>query len=303
MVRHRTRQFRKKRFNRGNGKVLNSIAKTHRKDNRNMMVNKTGRNHNSIVAPMYRTLMRYADNKTINGPLFWYVYRGNSLRDPDVNLGGKYPNGYISLSALYAKWRVYGSKITIWFVPKDSTIDQQNIIACVFPSNDPNLHPTSMAYAIAQPYARTKYRNLYSGNPALNNYMSTAQIQGVRRDSIKYSLDWAGSVGSDPLYQWYWYVVFAPQNGITPLAGNYNIRIEYFSEFFDRQTLSQVSQDGMGNCIDEVAPVGATGPALIPGFAHNLDDFTHCERNTLGVTGASGLDYIYWPAPNFGAVI
>lgn len=237
MPRFRKQTYRKRynsKFSRNDVKNVKKLTKNNYKNRRNMMIN-NGRKHGDIIAPIYISPLSYTDNGVsfVGLPLISQIYRGNSLFDPDQSGSGHQPLGFDQIKALYSKYRVYGSAIEIRATPDNSDVDIQNIVICVFPSTGTTL-VTDITTAMEQPYSKTVFRNLYSGNPVLKHYMSTATVLGVRKETVQISEQYAALSTTSPVDQWYWHVVIGTQDGTVNLNTHATIKIRYYSEFYQR---------------------------------------------------------------------
>lgn len=75
---------------------------------------------------VYITKMRYVDTITMDptsaesGGYVYHQFRANSIYDPDLTGVGHQPRGRDEMSALYLKYCVIGSKITVKFLSRDN---------------------------------------------------------------------------------------------------------------------------------------------------------------------------------------
>lgn len=76
------------------------------------------------------TKMKYSEGMTINAPsggVGTYVFRANSLFDPDYTTAGHQPRGFDQLMTLYDHYTVVGCKISVDFVTQSESSTGQNI--------------------------------------------------------------------------------------------------------------------------------------------------------------------------------
>lgn len=193
----------------------------------------------SIVSDRFFTKLRYTDVRKLNTastPYNDYVYRGNSLYDPDFTGAGAQPQGFDQWSAFYGQYRVFASKISVTFITNGTT--QAQTIAII-----PNLTSTGFAdqvIAIESPYSRSSCiaANAGMGKQTLGNFMSVAKIWGVDKQTVQSDdLFRANTSGSNPSNQFYWHV-FCYDMGGTEANCFIQTKIVYYCEFFDRNQLS-----------------------------------------------------------------
>lgn len=191
-----------------------------------------------IIAPIYATPLKYASNGiSLSGaPLGYSIMRGNGPRDPDYAIGGGTPLGYDELMRLYGSYRCYASKVKVRVTPKDSTVGVQNIVCSVFPSTDA-VTMSNVDAIQEQPYSKTIYRNLYSGNPVLSSYMATNRIYGVTKRAVSIEDYYAGDNSMDPVKEWYWHIYVYSQDNLSDINCYLNVEVVYYLEFFERNKL------------------------------------------------------------------
>lgn len=170
-----------------------------------------------------------------------YVFRGNGCFDPNFTGGGHQPLGYDQWSAFYRRYRVRASKMTVHFYTKDTG---EVITAGIVPMT------TNTILSNFEDYQEASYSkltdvgvagtNMQSKANGLSTYMSTAKIRGAPDDVVQYEIDYSALNTADPNLQWFWHVFFddkAKAGGA--LQCDITVKIEYYVDFFDRQTLLQ----------------------------------------------------------------
>lgn len=160
-----------------------------------------------------------------------YLFRGNSLFDPDYQLGGTQPLGYDQWSAFYNRYMVFGSKIRVQFInlssldPLYTSVVPIGDAAALTPYND----------AISElPYVRTSILSNGSGSKTvgfLNSYMRTKKIFGIS-GSIDPE-EYGATTGTGPNQEWYWAIRAYSIPG-NPLTATAFVTLTYYVRFFDR---------------------------------------------------------------------
>jgi len=75
--------------------------------------------------------MKYSDRldfQVTSGLTGHYVYRGNSLFDPDYSSGGHQPSGYNFWKQAYDRYRVFASRIKIHLISTTTASEHQRLI-------------------------------------------------------------------------------------------------------------------------------------------------------------------------------
>lgn len=176
-----------------------------------------------------------------------YYVRLNSAYAPWA--GGSWPNGAPSIAALnpagyssiinanlYNSVRVYGSSITVEFLPQALT---DTIICTVTPSNASTL-PLDVDDALAQPYTKQLFMSSSKMNSArgsmIKNYITQHKFLGVTAGAIQNDLsgNYTHGVASYPVETFYWVVNIATPDATalaTPLE--YKCKVTYYVECYN----------------------------------------------------------------------
>lgn len=159
-----------------------------------------------------------------------YVFRGNSMFDPDVAPGGAQPLGFDQWAGFYNKYRVRGSKIKIYAVATSGSHFPCKI--SVYPQDDSST-ATGVDNAAARPNSRTSITNGYGGpSTRIKNYISTKKQLGVK--SINEETSYAAVITGNPNIMWYWCISVGTLDATTNIAGLYvEVEVTYYTEFFD----------------------------------------------------------------------
>lgn len=165
------------------------------------------------------------------------VYRGNSGFDPELAASTAQPLGFNQWDKLYRRYRVLGSKVTFKAVGAD-TVDAMFIF--ITPSNTNNVF-TNPAQVIEQEGNKYEVLGVAGGNSKgeISMYMDTAKIRGTSRQAVKDDTDYSALVSTNPTNTWYWHVGAGALEGIEAFTVRAVIKIEYYMEFYDRETLNR----------------------------------------------------------------
>ena len=186
--------------------------------------------------------LKYTDFLTLDpaGTLENYLYRGNSLFDPDLTGGGHQPLGRDQWVNFYSRYRVRASKIRVSFLPRSNTTIDSNIMIHVIPTLDAGSVSQQPRDLVEQPYSRWRLLGTANGTQNgvnLHNYMSTKKIMGIPDINTD---DYASLMTTNPLRQWYWNLGVQNLQSTVGIPGaNVCVQITYYVELFDRVSLSE----------------------------------------------------------------
>lgn len=164
-----------------------------------------------------------------------YRWRPSSAFDVDPALGGTAMPGFAEMAAIYATYRVYGSRIKAT-VPNPSA--SLPVTVFVVPLNADPTNAMSVANVIAcsgQPYARQKTTGLLGSPPVCVENRMTAQLIWGDPATL-YDHNFSSLVSASPTNNWFWNVaLYAPAVIATSIV--VSVEIEIDCEFFDRYFL------------------------------------------------------------------
>jgi hypothetical protein len=178
-----------------------------------------------------RCVLEYDDsiNFAQAGFITNYVFRGNSLYDPDVTSLGHQPKYYDQYSAVYLRYRVYASRITLKVINGANAA----LVAAIVPDTN-QLTPTTVYAVTENPRAVVSRLVATAGNRTerISKKISTQQQLGLNQFEINDD-SFTASTSNNPTALWYWNCVFANLTNV-PLAGQAYVEIQYDCEFYDR---------------------------------------------------------------------
>lgn len=188
------------------------------------------------------TKLRYVSDaiNVVTGSCYDRVIRGNNLYDPDFTGTGHQPMGFDQFATLYNTYRVLGAKITARLVPRDATAGSQNIFFGLIP----NLSSTSLSSSTysalrEQPFSKFNFRTLYQGSSTIKKYISTSQIEGVRKSVVRADDKYASLTTTGPTMEWYWHVVCGTMDGSSTNNFTMYFEVDYYVAFEGRAALAQ----------------------------------------------------------------
>lgn len=198
-----------------------------------------------------------------------YVYRGNSIFDPDYSVGGHQPMGASQMVLMYRSYVVVGSKIQI----KVANL-QANNRTCTFgviPTLDVYSPASARSHqAFEQPWMKqTMLGPVLStiGSGKVSHYMSTSKVFDEKPAGVQIAPGYSGFtggnlVGSNPANQWFWNII-AQDSFINQNAGSVLITaqvvVTYYVKFSDRQAVL-ASGSGITEGSESTSTTAGTGP-------------------------------------------
>lgn len=160
-----------------------------------------------------------------------YIFRMNSLFDPDFTGGGEQPLLFDQYALLYSEYEVKASKIRVQYLSQS----QESMKATIYPANLAT--PLGDVSAIAeQPYAKSKWLN--NANSAyfstINNYMRVMKLEGRNTSSLNF----VSVVTNNPSNMKYWSLSIWSPTGADVSVVHLDVTITYYSRFFRRRIVS-----------------------------------------------------------------
>jgi len=158
-------------------------------------------------------------HETTAGGFVDWVYRGNSIWDPQFAAGGESAYGETVMAGIYLYWKVLSSRITVDFGNESA----DTITVAIVPTALSN-SLTDKEDVTAMP--RCKYRLSNAGGPIgrVANMQNTAAMLGMK------GYDENGLTGvhasGDPTNVWYWHVVFSNTTAAA-LDAHVRLRIQF----------------------------------------------------------------------------
>lgn len=200
----------------------------------------TGTNLIGGVSDRQRVRLRYnmqsAVTSIVTTGAFSYVFRGNSVFDPDFTSTGGQPTNFDDWSALFGNYRVWGSTIEVRLIP---TLSGSEPVQWVL---GPRHTSTSISSATqpdfaTQPYVRRYQSNIYrAGAPdsTIVMNMSTRKFLGYTRSEFEGADDLTAAVGANPVRQWYWHISATNFDVSVTSEVAIDVTVTYDVEFFFR---------------------------------------------------------------------
>jgi hypothetical protein len=194
----------------------------------------------TVVSDVLRTKLTYKQRVNMGGSAGVIVqrFRGNDLFDPDVSGVGSQPYGFDQLMSLYGKFRVLGSKLTVWASSVGTTAGTQSYEMILVPTASGVAFTTTEDASVA-PYAKWRLNQGLS-NPAafLERSITTSKIEGIPESRVRDDDTYSGDASTSPTSQWDWQIITQAIDRSSNLSCFAYVSIEYDVEFYERKNLA-----------------------------------------------------------------
>lgn len=236
MPRRRSRR----RYRRRRNKKSNAIVMGGDKE-----VIKTGKaKYKSIVyrgigiPSTYFTKLKYTvqyNAGSVGSPFIEYLFRMNSVFDPEFALGGGQPMYYDQITAMYRSYCVFGSGINLTFTQKTNTTEAAFIKCGVYPIETSN-SASGVSEAIERDNCVYAQLGPNTGDQGIVNMNAFAKPYAVlgRGKFEKEDDTMCALVSSNPVQQCLWHVFLGTNDGLTSVNAYIEITLTYYVKFFDR---------------------------------------------------------------------
>lgn len=179
--------------------------------------------------------LSYSDTVTIAAAAIRtnYVYRGNSLYDPDYNTGGHQPRYFDQKMAVYTKYKVLSVKMWASFI---NLSGDTPITIIVVPITDPLVVGLDITNMAELPRAKVVGPLAIAARKPerCKGQWTTRGVCGLSSSQLA-SESWSGDDSSSPSSIWYINFLAYSNNFTNYVDVSMNITIEYTSLFYDRR--------------------------------------------------------------------
>jgi hypothetical protein len=180
--------------------------------------------------------MQTAQTSIVTTGAFSYVFRGNSVFDPDFTSTGGQPANFDDWAALYGNYRVFGSSIEVHVLTSTSGTECTSWVVAPRHSST-SLSSSSFYDAVAMPYARCNMYNIYRTGAPDSHFkmnMTSARFLGLSPTEFLGRDDCTAAVGANPALPWYWHVAAINVDTSVTSEVAIQVTIVYDVEFFNR---------------------------------------------------------------------
>lgn len=167
-----------------------------------------------------------------------YLFRGNSVYDPNQSGVGSQPYYFDSIAQLYQQYRVTGSKLEVELVNTAAV----PAMATLFPANE-TISVTDIDDWAGNRYSKSRVMAPSSGSPnmaRLSTYATTAAMYGVSANIVKSEKDYSAAVTTNPTNQWNWHIIVGSMDKATNITYEMRVKVTYYVKF-EKPQLQELS--------------------------------------------------------------
>lgn len=189
----------------------------------------------------FQTVLEYCDVVKISSASSasaGYVFRGNSLYDPDYTSTGHQPRYFDQNMLIYSRYQVISANVTLRILGESAAF----VILC--PSTDPLTFTTGVAEYAELPRAKvvTVGGSYVVPSKNLSAAYTTQAVLGLTNTQLQ-DLSYSGEVSSSPASLWYFNIAIVGPVGSTSVSCHVHVTISYKCLFYDRLTITSSYKD------------------------------------------------------------
>lgn len=169
------------------------------------------------------------------------VFSANGCFDPDITGAGSQPANFDDWSAVYLRYRVYGSSIDVIFqTPGSATGTGMMLVSLAARhTSTARVTITDQLDATAQPFSKDMVINGGTASTStaslrLSMSSTTSAFLGYKTVAIDTDDTLQAQTSANPSHQWYWHIMCSMCDQASTGTLWYRTRIVYDVEFFDR---------------------------------------------------------------------
>ena len=160
-----------------------------------------------------------------------YVFRGNSLYDPDYTGTGHQPRYFDQLTPIYGRYKVLASSIKVELINGNGN---SGVIFSITPNTEiitftswqqASELPRSVSSQIVPVASRYPFR--------LSNQATTKTVCGLLPYQVN-DEDWSATTGSNPTQLWYWNINIASIDESSNVTVSMRVSMKYKAIMYDR---------------------------------------------------------------------
>jgi hypothetical protein len=186
------------------------------------------------IPPQIKVNLKYCDHYThthTSGALSSWIFRGNSVYDPDVTYTGHQPLGFDELSAFYNVYRVNKSTMRVQFYSLTQDIPQVAVLT-----------PVREVESVADYRVRsetTMNKTLYVASTGVPPVQMTHSVstQKMFPSQMVHDQDFYSLTSTNPTKVWYWEIVTQTANRSSTSSIDIVVYIEYEVIFGQKELL------------------------------------------------------------------
>lgn len=195
----------------------------------------------SVVPDEMMIHMDYCDHFSFvsgAGVPAYYVFKGNSIYDPDHTSAGHQPLGRDQWNNFYTRYEVMASSIEVEFCSNQTVSDPIVIAICPTDAAAPSGWVSSLNTMLETPYSKSALipgaANGQGIAKSLSYYMTTKAKFGDNKNKE----DLQAQFGNNPNEIWYHQVAISPTVGVQSASCSVRVKLKYYVKLFDRVDLA-----------------------------------------------------------------
>jgi len=194
-----------------------------------------GHRNQAPLAQRLRTTLVYNTTVARTGLAFYdYIFRLNSLFDPDLTGAGHQPKGFDQLAALYQRYRVFKARFRVIFAPTTASMP----VHCVCVPTNSSTSYTDASDAIEAPYSKNELAVIYY-NKKLTGSVDLAVLNGKSHAAYASDDTTQALISTNPSEVLNLHVFTEAADASTAVTLYFAITIHYDVEFSDPVQLGQ----------------------------------------------------------------
>lgn len=159
-----------------------------------------------------------------------YVFRGNSLFDPDQTGTGLQPYFFDQWASFFTNYTVFGSTAKLVAYPTNGG-SYVGIRYGLVPSLS-STNYNSIEHVMEQPYSRHRTTQINSmSNKPIKQYISTSKMFGLPKIATAVQSEFNPLTTASPSSQWYWHVFMNEISGASSVGAVFEFSIIYYCRF------------------------------------------------------------------------
>lgn len=197
---------------------------------------------NIIFPTKKRIVLRYADRHSgSTTALGSYIYRANSLYDPNYTAAGHQPRGFDQMALFYQQYEVIAARIRVI-----CSVPNSNRVYDDFIPGQQQFNPAIKFWVASSAVNAGLTENDLDESPRMVSGViapgtqRTLTLTVYNRTMARDPSDRIAGTGGNPNFESYFYIAHQPhQNGFSGVGYAYTVIIDYYCEFSDPITIGQ----------------------------------------------------------------
>jgi hypothetical protein len=180
-------------------------------------------------------VLRYTDSYThthTSGAVQTWLFRGNSVFDPDYTFTGHQPVGFDEYAAFYQHYIVRRSRIVVYVSSLTAAVPQ----VCVVRPVTEIVAATDYKEQVEA--TMSSYKVIPTTSIPVQTIENVASTSKLFEAQLSSDQDFGALVTTNPAKVWYWQIVTEPANGASTTVLALTVVIEYDVEFDQKQVLT-----------------------------------------------------------------